>query len=308
MRMRVKPRRSLFLRLLLVPALAVAAWAPAAAVAQDNVIVLPGATSAEGIAAGPGGTFYAGDLFGGDIFRGDARRGTAERFIDAPDGRMAVGMVADHRHGLLFVAGGYTGQAYVYDLRSGVEVATYQLAAPNAGLINDAALGRDGVWFTNSGRAELYFVPIGHKGRLGPARTLTVTGPAADTSGQVNLNGIQVAGRTPIVAHTGLGRLYTVDPATGASTPIAGVDVPSPDGLVLSGDRLWAVNSTSQVSRFRLSRDLSGGVLEKTITSPLFDFPTTAALIDRHRLAVVNGHLSTIPPTSPTYEVIVVEP
>lgn len=221
---------------------------------------------------------------------------------------MAVGMVADLRHDLLFVAGGFTGQAYVYDLRSGATVATYQLASPEAGVVNDTALARDGVWFTDSLQAKLYFVPIGRKGALGPARTLDLTGPAADTSADFNLNGIQSAGRTLVVAHTGHGKLYTVDPATGASTPIAGVDVPNADGIVLSGNRLWAVNSLSQVSRFRLDPGLTSGVLEKTITSPLFDFPTTAALIDRHRLAVVNAHLTTIPPTSPTYEVIVVEP
>ena len=33
-----------------------------------SVILLPGATSAEGIAKGRGSTFYAGDLFAGDIF------------------------------------------------------------------------------------------------------------------------------------------------------------------------------------------------------------------------------------------------
>ena len=42
-----------------------------AAAAPAEVIALPGATSAEGIAAGKGTTFYAGDLFAGDIFRGD---------------------------------------------------------------------------------------------------------------------------------------------------------------------------------------------------------------------------------------------
>ena len=42
---------------------------------RPRVIVLPGATSAEGIAAGRGSTFYAGDLFNGDIFRGDLRSG-----------------------------------------------------------------------------------------------------------------------------------------------------------------------------------------------------------------------------------------
>jgi len=76
---------------------------------QDSAIVLTGATSAEGIARGTGTTFYAGDLFAGDIYRGDVKTKTAALFIDAPAGRMAVGMKADVAHKLLFVAGGFTG-------------------------------------------------------------------------------------------------------------------------------------------------------------------------------------------------------
>ncbi len=49
---------------------------------------------------------------------GSIRRGTAELFVDALAGRMAVGRAADLAHDLLFVAGGFTGQGYVYDLRS----------------------------------------------------------------------------------------------------------------------------------------------------------------------------------------------
>src|SRR5688572_17736625 len=94
---------SLLLPLALVAGLA----SPATASRPAEIIVLPGASSAEGIAAGRGHTFYAGDLFRGDIFRGNIRRGTAKLFIDAPDGRMAVGMAADLGHGLLFVAGGF---------------------------------------------------------------------------------------------------------------------------------------------------------------------------------------------------------
>ena len=101
----------------------------AAAGPSTDVIVLPGASSAEGIAKGSGATFYAGDLFRGDIFRGDLQRGTAELFIDAPAGRMAVGMFADIRHDLLFVAGG-PGAAYVYDTRSGAPVASYRARRP----------------------------------------------------------------------------------------------------------------------------------------------------------------------------------
>ena len=66
----------------------------------------------------------------GDIFRGDVQRGTAELFIDAPAGRMAAGMAVDLAHDLLFVAGGFTGQGYVYDTRTGATVATYQFGPP----------------------------------------------------------------------------------------------------------------------------------------------------------------------------------
>jgi hypothetical protein len=116
---------------LLLLALVTVSAAPAVAARPTKVIVLPGASSAEGIAAGRGATFYAGDLFAGDIFRGNIRRGTAKLFIDAPAGRMAVGMAADLRHDLLFVAGGFTGQGYVYDLRTGATAAIYQFAAPS---------------------------------------------------------------------------------------------------------------------------------------------------------------------------------
>src|SRR2546423_2568997 len=107
------------------------------------------ATSAEGIATGAGSTFYAGDLFAGDIFRGDLRAGTASLFIDAPAGRQALGMKADIPHGLLFVAGGFTGQAYVYDLRTGADVAMFQLVAPGtAAVINDVIVTKGAASFT----------------------------------------------------------------------------------------------------------------------------------------------------------------
>jgi sugar lactone lactonase YvrE len=305
------PVRRVVLPLLL--ALVAAVAAPAAAARPAEVIVLPGASSAEGIAAGRGATFYAGDLFAGDIFRGNVQRGTAELFIDAPAGRMAVGMAADLAHQLLFVAGGFTGQAYVYDLRSGATVATYQLGAPASSLINDVALTKDGAWFTDSFQAQLYFVPVSRAGVPGPTfRTLGLSGPAATLigNGAVNLNGIQATanGKTLIVAHSANAQLYTVDPATGASATIAGVSVPNVDGIVLEAGRLWAVqNFSNQVARIRLAPDLTSGVVEEVITSQLFQVPTTAARFGS-RLAVVNAKFDTgIPPTADQYEVILVD-
>ena len=295
--------------LLLLVALVVALAAPAAATRPAEVIVLPGATSAEGIAAGRGATFYAGDLFAGDIFRGNLQRGTAERFIDAPPGRMAVGMAADVAHQLLFVAGGFTGQGYIYDLRSGATVASYPFAAAGTSLVNDVAVTNDGAWFTDSLQAKLYFVPVSRAGIPAPTfRTLGVSGPAADTTGEVNLNGIQATpdGTTLIVAHSANAQLHTVDPTSGASAPIAGVSVPFVDGIVLEAGRLWAVqNFSNQISRIRLAPDLASGVVEAVITSPLFQVPTTAARFGS-RLAVVNAKFDTgIPPTADQYEVVV---
>jgi sugar lactone lactonase YvrE len=243
-------RRDLTAAMSLLLVALVAALAMPAAAAPAEVIILPDATSAEGIAAGDGTTFYAGDLFAGDIFRGDVQRGTAQLFIDAPEGRMAVGMVADVEHDLLFVAGGFTGQGYVYDTLTGATVAAYQFATPGSTIVNDVALTKDGAWFTDSFQPRLYFVPVSVAGVPGSFLTLQLTGPAADTSGEFNLNGIQATpnGKTLIVAHSGNGQLYTVDPATGASATIAGVSVPSVDGIVLLGRRLWAVQNTNQMT------------------------------------------------------------
>ena len=87
---------------------------------------------------------------------------------------------------------------------------------------------------------------------------------------------------------------------------IAGVSVPNVDGIVLQGRRLWAVQNTNQVTRIRLSADLTCGVVDEVITSDLFQVPTTAALFG-NRLAVVNAKFDTgFPPTADQYEVVLV--
>lgn len=268
----------------------------------DFSIELPGATGAEGIAAGKGTTFYAGDLNNGDIFRGDLRTKKAELFIDAPDGRNAVGMKYDRRSGLLFVAGGPSGQAYVYDTRTREPVATFDLAA---GFINDVALTRAGAWFTNSQAGELYLVPIKHRGKLGEPRTLTLSGPAAGTPGGFNLNGITSlkGGRVLLVAHSADATLYTVDPRSGESAA-TGLDLPNVDGILAEGRRVWAVqNQLNQISVIRLDRRLHGGRVTNVVTSPLFQVPTTVARFG-HRLAAANAKFGQ--PDVDSYDVVVV--
>ena len=278
---------------------------PGLAGVSSEEIVLPGATGAEGIATGTGSTFYAGDLFTGDIFRGDLRRGDAEVFIDAPAGRAAAGLKADVRSNLLFVAGAFTGQGYVYDLSTGAEVAVYQFA----GFINDVVVTNDAAWFTNSNAAVLYRVPIGPGRTVGPSTQLVVQGPAANVGFDFNLNGIAATpnGKTLIVAHSGLGALFTVDSETGESAMIEGVAVPAVDGILLEDGRLYAVqNALNQIAVIDLSPDLSSGSVEALITSSSYQFPTTVARAG-NLLAVVNAKFDTgFPPNADTFEVVIV--
>jgi sugar lactone lactonase YvrE len=181
---------------------------------------------------------------------------------------------------------------------------SYQFADPATSIINHVTVTNDGAWFTDSLQAQLSFVPISRAGVPGPSRTLGLSGPAADTGGAFNLNGIQATpdGKTLIVAHSTNGELYTVDPASGASAAMAGVSVPLVDGIVLSGRRLWAVQTSNRVSRIRLRPDLASGVVE-VVTSDRFQFPTTAARFGG-RLAVVNAKFDL--PAAEQYEVVLV--
>ena len=278
---------------------------------RSPVIRLPGATGAEGIAAGEGDTFFAGDLLNGNIFRGDVEKGTAKLFITAPEGRAALGMKVDRDNDLLFVAGGATGQAYVYDLETKKTVKVYDLAPAGASFINDVALTDDGAWFTNSRAGELYRVPISRDGTPGEARTLALDAPAGTVDEGFNLNGIAAADDRLIVAHFARGALYTVDPEDGSNKLIKVTDssgspvtVTNVDGLAVRGDTLWAVqNFSNQVSRIDLNGSLRSGVVREVITSKDFDVPTTAALFG-DTLALVNGKFAT--PAATSFEVVLV--
>ncbi|MDN4644591.1 SMP-30/gluconolactonase/LRE family protein [Arthrobacter sp. PsM3] len=299
----------------LVPApLATAARAdPAGRDDRPPVIRLPGATGAEGIAAGDGSTFFAGDLLNGNIFRGDIDKGKAKLFITAPEGRAAAGMKVDRENGLLFVAGGATGQAYVYDLETKKTVTVYDLAPAGASFINDVTVTHDGAWFTNSRAGELYRIPIGRDGKPGAARTLALEAPAGTVGEGFNLNGIAAAkdGHRLIVAHTGNGALYSVDPDDGSNRLIgvtdssgAPVTLANVDGIILRDNTLWAVqNFTNQVSRIELNGSLRSGEVQEVITSGNFDVPTTAALFG-NTLALVNAKFST--PAATSFEVVLV--
>lgn len=307
--------RRFLVPVLVVPLLAITG---AASTPFPSSVPLPDDFAPEGIAIGTGSTFYVGSLLDGDIYRGDLRSGSGGIFIDETDGQ-AVGLKVDERGHRLFVAGGATGQGIVYDTRDGSTIATYQFAPAGEAFLNDVVVTKGGAYFTDTFSPRIFRVPIAADGTLGQVETIEVSGPASPVIG-FGLNGIDATpnGDTLIVANSGLGGVFTIDPTTGASTQITLPSGPlpdSPDGILLEGRTLWIVaNFSNALVKLELSPDLSSGQIVAVVTDELFRVPTTIAS-HGNRLALVNGRfdLGLPPPFGPgapegtDYDVVVID-
>jgi sugar lactone lactonase YvrE len=274
-----------------------------------EVIALPDGWLPEGIAVGRGSTFYSGSRANGAIYRGDLRTGEGSIFAPGATGRVAVGLSVDQRGRYLFVAGGPTGEAYVFDANSGALVATYVLTAPGT-FVNDVIVTRDAAYFTDSARPVLYRLALGPDGRVDPAMTIEEIDLGGDWQ-QVpgfNANGIEATpnGEWLIVVNSTVGALYRVDPQTGETTQIdlGGASVTAGDGLLLQGSTLYVVrNQLNTIVVIDLSSDLLQGTVTGQITSPLFDVPTTIAMFGSS-LYAINARFSTPPTPTTTYSIV----
>ena len=275
-----------------------------------TVIPLPNGFQPEGIAVGRGTTFYVGSFATGAIYRGDLRTGEGEVLVQPQEDRQAIGLRYDNRTGLLFVAGGGTGYAYIYNGETGENVAEIQLTV-SIRFINDVILTKDAAYFTNSSRPVLYRVPLARNGELPDApivETISLGGDYQFTAGQLNANGIAATpnGKILINVNSVDGKLYNVDPATGTATRInlgAG-EVPHGDGILLQGKTLYVVQNTlNQIALIELDADFVSGSIKDTITSPLFRTPTTIAGVG-DTLYIVNASFEITPGSDVEYEVV----
>jgi hypothetical protein len=121
---------------------------------------------------------FSGSIATGDVLAVDVVTGESHLVVDAPPGRTAAGLEQD-RWGRLWVAGGPTGQAYVYSM-DGAPAATLSLGPPPSTFINDVVITADAAWFTDSFDDVLYKIPIGRDGTLGPPEA--VPSPAATST------------------------------------------------------------------------------------------------------------------------------
>jgi sugar lactone lactonase YvrE len=273
-------------------------------------IALPDGWLPEGVVTGRGPVIYAGSRANGAVYAADLRTGEGTILVPGATGRVAVGLSFDQRSNAIFVAGGGTGMAYVYDAATGTELAAYTLTTARPTFVNDVIVTRQAAYFTDSQRPVLYRLPLGPGGRLPDAdavETIALGGDYQQVAG-FNLNGIEATpdGKTLIVVHSALGVLYRVDPQTGVASVIdlGGASVSNGDGILLQGQTLYVVrNRLNQIVEIALAPDLQRGEVVDTITSPAFDVPTTVAAFG-DRLYAVNARFGIPNPLSAEYSIV----
>ncbi|HET9779342.1 MAG TPA: superoxide dismutase [Propionibacteriaceae bacterium] len=275
-------------------------------------IDLPKGFAPEGIESGKGTSVFVGSLIDGAIWRGDLRTGEGEVFAEGAPGRASVGIAYEASRDRLWVAGGGAavagvGDVRVYDASSGDLLAAYneQSGVSGVGFLNDVTITKDAVYVTDSTVSELVVISLAADGSLPAAATkLPLTGDFEPTAG-FNLNGIVSSDDVLIVGQSSTGKLFRVDPATGATDEVelsgAGLPLINADGLELHGHTLYAVrNMNNLVAVVRLGAQFASGIGLGEITDPGLDIPTTAT-VAAGRLWAVNARFGTAPAPDTEY-------
>lgn len=289
----------------------IAAAAAAAANTFPDVIELPNGWRPEGIEAGRQHTLYVGSIPTGAVRQIDARTGASFTLVQPTAGRSATGLEYDRKNERLFVSGGGTGAAYVYETETGAPIADYLLTPAAPRFINDNVLTKDAVYFTDSQRPWFYRLPLGRHGALPAAsdvQTIPLSGDYVHQPGVNNLNGIVATpnGKTLIAVQSSTASLLRIDPDTGVADTIelTGGDATNGDGLLLEGRTLYVVqNRLNRVAIVELAPDLGSGTVVGHLTHPAFSVPTT---IDRvsGRLYLPNARFGVPNPDTAAYQVV----
>ena len=284
----------------------------------DRVYVLKG-SGPEGFAIGKGPTAYNSSP-DGSIYKVDLRSGQGKVLVDPidPVDCFKLGMRVDDRTNYLFVAGCVYGNAFVYDADTGALIMEYQLNnSGEFGLVNDLTITNDAVYFTDSFRPVLYRLPLSKNGAIpldaGAATEIPLPSEFANNDPFCCTgNGIVSTpnGKTLIIGHSNLARLYRLDLASGDLEQIA-VDGPLTgflDGLAMHGDLLYIMTpydfpgppaSIDRIQVVQLDKGYLSGTLVQTITDPVNLDGVASGAIFGDSLYVNNARYASVPFPAP---------
>ncbi len=238
-------------------------------------IALPVGFQPEGIAIGAKRIVYSGSRITGDIYAASLRTGKG-RILSKGPGTASLGLKVDGRR--LWVAGGGGGNGRIVDTKNGRVLSRFTFTT-NSSFVNDVVLAGRYAWFTDSLQPQLYRVDRRHPGRR-PV-TVPLSGAWQQTPAVNNANGISRTpdGKALLVVKSDTGQLFRV-PKSGKATlvDLGGAALTNGDGLLLRGRTLYAVqNRSNQIAVVTLNRRGTSGRVQRTITSPAFDVPSTVA-------------------------------
>lgn len=233
----------------------------------------------------------------GTVFRGSASDETLTAFLPpGGDGRTtAIGLEVDN-DGHLFVAGGGTGNVWVYDEVTGALIAKLS-GGSSPTFINDVALDKDGVAYITDSMSPVIYraVPNGTGGYtierwLELAGTPIVYGPGFNLNGMV----VSASGTSLFTVQSNTGKIYEIDIATKAiaQVDVGGATFVNGDGLWLRGNALYVLqNQQGVISELRVQPNKATGTLVSQTTDPSFVVPTSLVGA-RGRLLVVNSQFN----------------
>jgi hypothetical protein len=293
--------------LALAAGLALVPATTASAAPLPDVLRLKDGSRPEGVAAGPGSTYFAGAMSDGAVYRGDVRTGTRNRLVEGIADHAARGMQYDAATGVLWVAGdvrlaggGTRSTVTAYDAGTGRLLR--RLVVPGQRFLNDVQVTRDGVYVTDSLHAELVVVT------LSGFRLLPLTGDWRQPQDGLGANGIRLLDTGDlVVTNSTTGGLFRVDPRSGAADRIelTGRALSSGDGLVVLGSTVYVVYgfSTDAVAVVELGAGALRGRVVGALRDPDLDRPTTA-FVQAGALYAVNGRFAVTPTPTTRYAVV----
>ncbi|MBF6137440.1 hypothetical protein IU501_31180 [Nocardia otitidiscaviarum] len=260
------------------------------------------------------GHFFVGSAADGAIYRGHVHEPRVEVWSpDGADGRSATaGMTLDPA-GRLFVNGGGTGTARVYDAADGRLLA--ELRGLDGGFVNEVTVAADGTAYATDSLLPVVYriTETGGTWRMEPWLDVTTT-PVDWIAERHNLNGILAIGDHLLAVQSSTGRLWRIDRHSGLTVEVdlGGQTLPSGDAVVSDdGRRIYVTqgnlyaDSAAQprVAVLEMSPDLTTGRIVDSLVPPGgFLHPSQAALTEEGRLLVVNSQYNRfaagLPPTA----------
>ena len=132
-----------------------------------ETVALPDGFRPEGIASGPGTTYYAGSManfenyaYNGSIVTGDLLTGSRSVLLPPSTGRAIRGLYFDERSNLLWFVGNISTVQWVWAINVSTRALVFGEFAPGGGFHNDLVVTDTYVYVTDSRVDRLVRVPL----------------------------------------------------------------------------------------------------------------------------------------------------